>query len=85
VIAPFKPTTPCKFMSVPDWHRAHAEDFIRWVNEHAAPALESALPDQRRLDWQAEHRYLAKRIQQDQRRKQELEEMLAAFFPEVRR
>lgn len=42
------------------------------------------LPQSRKSDWQAEERYLSKRIQQDQERLNEVREMLATFFPEAR-
>lgn len=42
------------------------------------------LPQSRRDDWTAEARYLRKRIQQDQERLAELDEMLATFFPQSR-
>lgn len=44
----------------------------------------TALPQSRRDDWQAEERYLSKRIQQDQERLNEVREMLATFFPETK-
>ena len=44
----------------------------------------TALPKSRKSDWQAEERYLSRKIQQDQARLDEVREMLATFFPENR-
>jgi hypothetical protein len=40
----------------------------------------TALPPQRKADWEAEARYLRNRIQQDQARLVELDEILRLFF-----
>jgi hypothetical protein len=42
----------------------------------------TTLPITRKYDWEAEKRYLSKRVQEDQRRIEELDEILAAMFPE---
>lgn len=39
-------------------------------------------PDQRRLEWKAEHLVRSRIVWENQRRLQEIEEMLAAFFGE---